>query len=393
MRRKMVPSTTTTPPRSGPPTSSSSANSTKKRTKGRRSATRHLLLLVLVVATLGVLFHYALTLQSHTGGRRSNARVESLLPKRNNRTLIDPSTSDIHNSNPQPQRYTAIPRILIFTHYRDLLNEHVTLTDEEEIVMASNIRKVVAVHNQNYSTPAIFLTDEQCIESLKRTYPTLIPHFQKEPQGMFKADICRGSALYETGGIYLDVDVGVRTDDLWKDLLPHTAFMTCRVHAQSHYPGHFFQAILGAAPQSPILYRYLQLFEQHYTGVARIQKGPLGVILLRQAWDHIYNTTTQEPFTELYQEVLYHKKLFPHLHPAPTWGTRRACHFVVVANANHGENAEFTWANDKHSTTHKEPRPYRIPLYSRIAGSRMCPTNHQHPHHPKIDEPMTTQVQ
>lgn len=181
---------------------------------------------------------------------------------------------------------------------------------------------------------------------------------------MYKADICRGSALYETGGIYLDVDVGVR-HDLWSDLLHTTAFVTSRVHVQSHYPGHFFQAILGAAPHSPILYKYLQLFQDHYTGVERVEKGPLGVILLRRAWDRIYDSTTHTPPTELYQEVLYDKKLFPHLHPAPTWGTRRACHFVVVATANHPENIEFSW----------KERDYRIPLYSRIAGSRMCPSN------------------
>lgn len=271
----------------------------------------------------------------------------------------------------------AIPRILIFTHYRDLL-EQASLTDDEEIVLAANIHRVIDLHQHQHdhpqgsaasaststtSTTAVrFLTDAQCIESLERNFPSLVKHFVHETQGMFKADICRGTALYETGGIYLDVDVGVRKD-LWLDLRNTTEFVTSRVHIQSHYPKHFFQAILGAAPQSPILYKYLELFEDHYTGKERVEKGPLGVILLRRAWDRVFDTTTGLPESELYQEVLYNKKLFPKLHPAPTWGTRRACHFVVVASVNHPENTELSLRGEA----------YHIPLFSRIAGSRMCP--------------------
>ena len=213
---------------------------------------------------------------------------------------------------------------------------------------------------------------------------------------MFKADICRGSALYETGGIYLDVDVGVRYD-LWKDLRPTTAFVTAQVHGQSKYPGHFFQAIMGAAPNSPIIYKYLELFHHHYQGIETVDKGPLGVILLRRAWDRVYNRQTHTPSTELYQEVLYDPKLFPHLHPAPTWGTRRACHFVVVAKANHKAHAEFTLPTTTRRTKHEQqlqpqepqeqPQDLCIPLYSRIAGSRMCPIIHTSSTHDQKNTP------
>jgi hypothetical protein len=227
---------------------------------------------------------------------------------------------------------------------------------------------------------------------------------------MYKADICRGSALLETGGIYLDVDVGVR-HDLWSDLHPKTQFMTSLVHRQSHYPGHFFQAILGAERQSPVVRRYLQLFEKHYVATARgdtkskdrIKKGPLGVILLKRAWDDVnnmykkHNNHNDDPAadngddpsslplpsepvkTELYQEVLYHPKLFPNLSPAPTWGTRRACHFVVVAKVNNQQNKEMELEVNKNKKnkgkTNVSSIDIHIPLYSRIAGSRMCPRN------------------
>lgn len=253
-----------------------------------------------------------------------------------------------------------IPQILIFTHYRDLL--HATdLEDDEEKVLATNIRRSIHLHGDDIDVR--FLTDADCIRSLQNVFPALIPHFVNETQGMFKADICRGSALYESGGMYLDVDVGVRKS-LWLDLLPATEFVTSLVHHQSKYPKHFFQAVLGAASKSPIIYKYLELFLDHYTG-KDIVKGPLGVILLRRAWDAVYNEDTNSPSTELYQEVLYNKKFFPDLDPAPTWGVRRACHFVVVARAHQKQNAEFNGSDGK--------RQYHIPLYSRIGGSRMCP--------------------
>jgi hypothetical protein len=244
-----------------------------------------------------------------------------------------------------------------------LIKEASSLEDEEERVLSANIKHSIASHKPD--TIVRFLTDEDCIESLQKVFPSLIPYFLNETQGMFKADICRGSALFETGGIYLDVDVGVRKD-LWFDLLPETEFVTSLVHAQSKWPRHFFQAILGAAPESQIIYKYLELFYNHYTGKERVKKGPLGVILLRRAFDAVYDEIAASPATELYQEVLYNRKMFPDLYPAPTWGTRRACHFVVVARAHSSKNVELT---------HESGKKYCVPLYSRVGGSRMCPIN------------------
>lgn len=239
----------------------------------------------------------------------------------------------------------------------------------------------------------LFWTDQECIESLERTRPALIPYFNKETEGMYKADICRGTALYEHGGFYLDVDVGVR-HSLWRDLRQGTEFVTAKVHHQSKWVRQgFFQAILGAAPQSPVLERYLELFERHYDGTSRIEKGPLGVLLLKRAWDQIReeheenkNKNNYEeqvepsPATELYQEFLYHKDgpfatgdNMGVISPAPTWGERRACHFVVASIANDPSNVEIiletsTTAEDKS----KRKIGLQIPVLSRIPGSRMC---------------------
>lgn len=150
---------------------------------------------------------------------------------------------------PQETPY-IIPRTLIFTHYKKLWSvkgeaplDNKNDWDEEELALAENVQHSVDVHDSTI-TKVLFWTDDECIESLRRVYPSLIPFFQNETEGMYKADICRGTALFENGGFYLDVDVGVR-HSLWQDLRLDTEFVTARVHQQSHYPGHFFRPSLG----------------------------------------------------------------------------------------------------------------------------------------------------
>lgn len=265
----------------------------------------------------------------------------------------------------------------------------------EELTLAVNVQHSIDIHNRSSSKEdqlqVLFWTDQDCIESLQRTRPTLVPHFETEREGMYKADICRGTALLEHGGFYLDVDVGVR-HDLWKDLRPDTKFVTAKVHQASNWVHKgFFQAILGASPHNPVLKRYLELFEMHYDGRAKIKKGPLGVLLLKRAWDQIQSEHEKNPNqtaiavpTELYQELLYHEngildsgKNKGVLFPAPTWGKRRACHFVVAGIANDPSNVELVLETGSSSSSKKGDEKKReiglqIPVLSRIPGSRMC---------------------
>ena len=39
-----------------------------------------------------------------------------------------------------------------------------------------------------------------------------VNYFNNEPLGMFRADLCRAIILYETGGIYYDIDLGIRSN-------------------------------------------------------------------------------------------------------------------------------------------------------------------------------------
>lgn len=329
----------------------------------------------------------------------------------------------------------AIPNILIFTHRWNLLEqdpEAIPDVDDDERqelhALRDNVRNTtIPLHP---GARVRFLTDADCRASLRRmplsttarrrnnnnetnhddettTTTTslqerLVHHFDHEPQGMFKADLCRGAAVYETGGLYLDVDLGVRLN-LFTVLNTTTEFATVKVHRQSQYRGAFFQAFVAAAPHHPVLRRYVELFLDHYEGRLRprIAKGPLGVLLLKRAYDEIQaeqqqqivqqqqqqakpllsaakdkdaqgnddndpaqvttataiTTTHLNATTEIWQEALYLPELRDTLLrdvPPPVWGTRRACKFVVLA---------------------RRSLPLQVPFYSRIAGSRMCPRN------------------
>jgi len=265
--------------------------------------------------------------------------------------------------------------------------------EAEWMVLQANVRNIAALHP---GARVRFLADDDCIRSIRNAVSLLpsnenntaaismadrlVRSFQNEAAGMFKADLCRGAALYETGGLYFDVDLGVRNMSLWDALRPETTFATVRVHGQSKHPGSFFQAFIGSTPYHPVLGEYIVLFDQYYRGNLPSLKGkPLGVVLLKRAYDNVLereqghreregngmtNATSLVDTTEIWQEVLYNPELkdsYLKSVPPPTWGTRRACKFIVIVTRSPDpRNMTVRW-------------PLTVPFYSRIAGSRMCP--------------------
>jgi hypothetical protein len=360
-----------------------SSNEQTKRRKRPRSSSTRLVLPVLLLCLPAVIFYvpyyHGQLIDTNKSSQQQHSNDISFTLHNN----YNNSSSKFSIDNPHLQHY-KIPRVLTFTHYKQLLTEDPsTFDDEEEVAaLADNIRHSIQLHqhNKKKNVGVNFLTDRECIASLRRVYPSLVPYFEQEEKGMFKADICRGSALYETGGFYVDADVGLR-HDLWSNVAYDTEFITVRVHAASAHPGNFFQAIIGVVPQSPILWEYLKLFEAYYDRRSNkhhhpkddsLDGKPLGVILLRRAWDNIYNADTKTPRTTLWQEILYSPKLFPTLDPAPVWGgNKRACHFVVAAKALSDElvDEEVSYQKKDGSTVITK---MHVPAYSRIAGSRMC---------------------
>lgn len=251
-----------------------------------------------------------------------------------------------------------IPPILTFTYHTNLLTTPTSeLQDSEDRSLSQNVQQITTLHPESTIR---FLNDDDCLQSIKATLgmdTNLTNYFLKETHGMYKADICRGAALYETGGLYFDIDVETRSIPLWQVIDPQTEFVTTLVHKDSNHLGRFFQAFIGVVPGHPVMKRYLELFVEYYEGKVKV-KGPLGVYFLRMAYDEVISKDDQEKKTELWQEVRYSPEEFPEIHRS-RWGKRRACQMMLVAPPKRFDDGF-------------ERKERMMPIFSHANGSRMC---------------------
>ena len=258
----------------------------------------------------------------------------------------------------------VIPPILTFTYHTNLLTTpHSQLTDSEDIALSQNVHEITALHPDSQIH---FLNDNDCLKSIQSTLgpsTNLTKYFSNEKHGMYKADICRGAALYETGGLYFDIDVETRSIPLWDVIAPQTEFVTTLVHKDSNHIGGFFQAFIGVVPNHPVMKRYLELFVEYYEGKLSVD-GPLGVYFLRMAYDEIINEKDKDTKTELWQEVRYSPTEFPEIHRS-RWGTRRACQMMVVAPQMKRTSSVVGGGGF-------ERKERMVPIFSHANGSRMC---------------------
>ena len=268
----------------------------------------------------------------------------------------DNGSKNIITESKRQQHQHAIPPVLIFTYHTNLITTPESeLKDEEDIALSKNVQSIISLHPGSTTR---FLNDNDCLKSIRASLgpkTNLTTYFAKETHGMYKADICRGAALYETGGLYFDIDIEARDMSLWDVIAPKTEFVTTLVHKDSNHHGGFFQAFIGVTPQHSMMKRYLELFVQYYEGKIDV-KGPLGVYFLRMAYDEfIGKKDKDEANVDLWQEVRYNPALFPDV--KRKWGKRRACQMLVVAGAKKSDQFE---------------RKQLVPFFSHANGSRMC---------------------
>jgi hypothetical protein len=108
------------------------------------------------------------------------------------------------NMRELPSPDFKIPRRLIFTYKSNLLET------KEPTMFYENVQKTITMYREAWGepdAPVWFLDDDDCRSAIYAAKPALVAYFDREPRGMWKADICRVAALYLTGGYYFDVDM------------------------------------------------------------------------------------------------------------------------------------------------------------------------------------------
>lgn len=174
---------------------------------------------------------------------------------------------------------SVIPNILYLTYKINLMIT--PFLDEKDKALAYNVKRIMkTVPNASIH----FLTDRECIHAIqklpKKLRHKLISVFQKETRGMIRSDICRGAALYQTGGWYLDVDVEATRD--FRQLGARMKSETLLTVIPAWQPStSYFQAILGVArPYDKTIRKYLWMFVNHKQ---KSSDENTGTILLHQA--------------------------------------------------------------------------------------------------------------
>mmetsp|Transcript_14214 Transcript_14214/g.30846 ORF Transcript_14214/g.30846 Transcript_14214/m.30846 type:complete len:620 (-) Transcript_14214:399-2258(-) len=170
-----------------------------------------------------------------------------------------------------------IPLRLIFTYKTKLLDT------KEPKVFYDNVRDTIerfrALWGED-SMEVLFLDNRECADEIEKADKRLLPHFQNEPEGKFKGDVCRIAALYNTGGYYLDVDLKVIEAPAFSD---ETVFSTVR----SPKDTNFFQAFLASMPGHIVLREALDVMLAYYEGRYELRGKNMGCSALKAACDNV----------------------------------------------------------------------------------------------------------
>lgn len=156
-----------------------------------------------------------------------------------------------------------IPKIFIFNYRYDLFGKQELSFREsnyfENVVRSIRMytrswkRKTNAADERVY---VWFMDDDECIKAIQLVEPELVAYFQKEKDGSYKSDICRGAALYLTGGYYFDIDMFT--------IEPVELSDNVTLSVVASDVGGYFNSYMLTSPRHPVVRDYLEILLQFY---------------------------------------------------------------------------------------------------------------------------------
>jgi hypothetical protein len=186
---------------------------------------------------------------------------------KNQLEMIAEASAPLSSSNPVPAALRdrplspvhKIPHFLIFTFKYNLLERQ----EPSSLLYYQNVQRTIQMYRDEWQEPEApvwFLNDTDCRSAIHAVRPELLPYFEYERDGAWRADMCRIAALYLSGGYYFDVDM-----EVVQPFVPSnsTSFVTVKADAA---PGDqkFFQSFLASAPKSRILEQALEEMLEYY---------------------------------------------------------------------------------------------------------------------------------
>eukprot|EP00040_Diaphanoeca_grandis_P001897 m.19955 g.19955 ORF g.19955 m.19955 type:complete len:367 (-) comp12683_c0_seq1:65-1165(-) len=250
------------------------------------------------VVTCGLVFEVWLTPCYDDGGRiRRSITIDSENPQATGDTLeLDlPSVSGVRIQSRTPDAEPArlpgpiIPPTLWFTYRINLLSPPSNLSlSPVQKRLAQNIHRIIALH------PGVnveFMDDKRCMHEIisvdvdAKWSATILAGFLREKDGSMKGDVCRGVAMLNHGGYYMDIDI-VPLIDVRTVIPRNVSFTSCLEarHVAQDKPGTaIFQAFTASARAHPIIVEYVRLLADHYSQGLDGSSGPIGVRLMALA--------------------------------------------------------------------------------------------------------------
>ena len=207
-----------------------------------------------------------------------------------------------------------------------------------------------------------YLNDASCIKVLNQTEPKLIPFFEREIHGKYKADICRVAELFSRGGYYFDTDMKVTKPLLLQPQVTFTAPFEADSTARTDFEKEkmnnvgIFNSFIASAPKHPILRNALNLMLSSYEGKIKLE-SQLGPATLFKGYQQFERSSTYLkqlwPIDMTLAETYMNKRNYPNF--PRNRGTGCCCDFVI------------------HNFTERDIYFYsRIPGASKHSGRQLC---------------------
>lgn len=145
--------------------------------------------------------------------------------------------------------------------------------------LKANVERVL---HTNPQLKLRYLGDGACSTYIREKFRYLAEHYDNEPKGEFRGDICRTVVLFHEGGYYMDLDLDLRTP-LSELVDNQTTFvsafsMTNAQARQRMYGGSMLNALMIAVPKSKVLASTLYHMISWYKGDPSVPWGRTGAI-------------------------------------------------------------------------------------------------------------------